>query len=118
MKYQLIICFLNTIFSTDITFSQSDKELLRNEDGIKILSEKNASGDRITITGVTKIRGDIQSAAALMHDADNYTDWFHAAVISEKKKVFAPNDFIYYLKSDLPWAADDRYIYSNGNYSE
>lgn len=111
MKLNYIISLSAILFLVSTAFSQSEKELLKDEDGIKIYSQRNKTGDRITITGITKVRGDIEAAAALMHDAGNYTNWFHAAVVSEKKKVYRANDFIYYLKSDLPWPADDRDAY-------
>jgi hypothetical protein len=105
MKYLNILIFI--ILPVSIIFAQSDAELIKNEDGIKVFSQAQENG-RYKITAVTEIKGSLNAVAALMQEAENFTEWFHAALVSRKIETFGPYDFIYYLKSELPWPADNR----------
>jgi hypothetical protein len=105
MKYLNILIFI--VLPVSVIFAQSDAELIKNEDGIKVYAQNEAE-DRYKITAVTEIRGTLDAAAALMQDADNFTEWFHAALVSRKIETFGSYDFIYYLKSELPWPANNR----------
>lgn len=82
-------------------------ELIEDTDGIKVYI--NSENDKfVDIKAVTYVYGDILSFYNMLSDVADYEEWMPGAektrIIEREKR----SEFIYYMRSDLPWPAKDR----------
>lgn len=107
MKTKLFIIIV-LLFNGYLSAQDTQWERIKKEDGIEVFARKEADGKYYVIKVITETRTKLSALVALLKDADNYTEWMHAAEESRLLKRYNKYEFSYYLHSDVPWPAQDR----------
>jgi len=87
---------------------QSDCELRKNEEGIKVYACKSDGTKYKTIKAEFTVDGTLNDFAAVMLDIENYTHWQYKTVKSHVIKKISDNELIYYTEIGAPWPMSNR----------
>lgn len=101
----IFLCFLlavpGRIFAQEWTF-------VKERDGIKIYTRKEANSALKSFRGVTDLHTDMEKVCSLLGNAKNF-DWWDKDITDIKVLNYELGKYIqYYLVYDVPWPLSDR----------
>ena len=99
------------LLSTALSFAQSDWELKKDQEGIKVWWRAAENSDIKEIKMTFTVEASLNSVAVLMSDVENFENRIYATTHASVTKTLSPNDVIYYNVIDFPWPLDDRDLY-------
>jgi len=106
LKFIFTFIFLLTNFN--LLYSQNDWELIKNENGIAIYLKSSDDSDFIELKTITILNTNIDNLLTKIKNVPGYTTWIYGAIESYTISSISDNEFIYYMKSDMPWPVLDR----------
>jgi hypothetical protein len=107
--YQFVIILIFS-FTLILSFSMSAQtwDFIKEKDGIKIYTRKDAGKSLESYKGETYIKAPAEKVFALIEDVNN-TDWWDKNLTEIKVLFYEKNKKAqYYLVYDLPWPVTDR----------
>ncbi len=111
IKQLLIIISIFFFLSNDILFSQDTNwELRKNEEGIKIYTRKKTDLKIIEFKATAIFDGSVSSLVSVLKDVESYHKWMTDLTIAKKLKTINENEWYTYYMADAPWPLNDRDI--------
>jgi hypothetical protein len=95
------LCFLKSVNS-------QDWELKKNKNGIKIFTRALDSTKINEYKAVLLTRTSAEKALKVITDGDNLWKWNHKTSESKLIKKLSDNEYIFWMKNDLPWPIKNR----------
>ena len=95
-------------FLTSVTFAQSDCELRKDQEGIKIYACKSLESDIKSIKAEFTIDGTLNEFATVILDIKNYTHWQYKTVKANIVKKISDNELVYYTEVAAPCPLTNR----------
>lgn len=106
LKKLLISIFIIICFGK--IYSQTDWQLIKNENDIQVYYKSNDNSDFIEVKAITIIDAEIDELVCLIRDVESYTTWVYGTLDSYIISSISDEEYIYYIRSDLPWPVSDR----------
>jgi hypothetical protein len=107
MKHSLII--LTVFFSVAAPLSaQSDWELRKEEDGIRVYTREMANSNFQAFRGETEIEASFQDVIGALLDVAGYKEWMPDTKKVEVLEEKSETEIIYYVATSVPWPVSDR----------
>jgi hypothetical protein len=92
-----------------LSFSQSECDLKKDKDGIKVYTCKSDSSKfRSLIAEFDLENTSLETLEAFMWDVDNYVNWQYNMVESDMLRKINNHEMIYRSEIDAPWPVEDR----------
>jgi len=91
-----------------LLFAQSDWELRKDKNGIKVYTKDAENSDFRAYRGVTTLETSLSSIVAAIRDISSYPEWMPNASSTRALEEKGDTSIIYYLSTDAPWPAKDR----------
>jgi ribosome-associated toxin RatA of RatAB toxin-antitoxin module len=93
----------------EITAQEKSWELIKDLDAIKVHINTNAE-NLIEIKATSYTNGEINQYYEMLSNVADYNQWMHGTKTSRIVHQEKDTKFTYYLRTDLPWPAQDRDI--------
>ena len=115
MKYYLVILFAICFLPA---FTQTDWELRKDEDNIKVYTKKKEGYSIKASKVITVMETTLPVLVAIMMDAENFYKVVPTSKSSKLLKKVSENEFIYYVATKAPWPVSDRDGVYSMNFSQ
>jgi START domain len=103
-----LLFFLFT-FNAFLSFSQSDCDLKRDKDGIKVYTCKSDSSNFRSLVAEFDLKNtSLKTLEDFLWDVDNYVNWQYNMLEASLIKEITDNDMIYRSEIDAPWPVENR----------
>ncbi len=107
----ILLLILFSLLALPCTISGQSWKFVKEKEGVKIYTRKDAGKSLKSFKGVTEIRESAEKVFALIEDV-NHTDWWDKNLSQIKVLLYEKNKRAqYYLVYDLPWPFKDRDLY-------
>jgi hypothetical protein len=104
---KIIISFYLIIDAT-ARCSQTQWELEKDKNGIKVYTAKNGFSKYKLVKVEAVLTGTLENLVTIITDVDNTKNWVYGAKRSYLLKKTTPTDLIYYNETSLPWPLSNR----------
>ncbi|QLE00905.1 lipid-binding protein [Galbibacter sp. BG1] len=104
MKIVFLFCLYLSGF---LGFSQ-EWELKRSANNIQVYTRELDSTNINEYKAVLRANTSAEKALKILTNGDNLKSWNHKTPESEILQKISENEYIFYMKSDLPWPLSDR----------
>jgi hypothetical protein len=94
----------------NVAFSQSDWELTKDKNGIKVFTSKDGASRFKTIKVEAVVNGTLQKLAQVLFDVGNTRHWVYGTKESYLIRKINANEILYYSETALPWPVSNRDI--------
>lgn len=107
IKISLILCLL---FCSHLLHSQTNWELTKDKNGIKVFTatEDNSKIKSIKVEAV--LTGTLPKLIKILRDVKNNKDWVYSTKQTYVLKQVSANEIFYYSETNLPWPVSNRDI--------
>lgn len=109
MKLKIFLSFLLVAILTNV-FSQTQWELTKDKNGIKVYTSKDATSKFKDIKVEASVQGTIQKLSSILMNVGKTTGWVYATKESYIIKKISDNEILYYSETALPWPVNNRDI--------
>ncbi|MEE9438405.1 MAG: START domain-containing protein [Saprospiraceae bacterium] len=97
------------IYCTTMSLSaQSDWQLARNENGIKVWTKDVADSNFKQFKAETNIKADLENIVAVFLDIENMHLWYDRIKSIQKVEKISDTEGVYIINFDLPWPVAQR----------
>ncbi len=109
MIVRIFLLFFLAITFTPV-FSQTNWELTKEKNGIKVYTAKDASSKFKSLKVEAVFTGTLQKLINVLTDVGHIKDWVYGTKESYLIKKISASEIIYYSETNLPWPVSDRDI--------
>ncbi len=92
------------------SFSQTNWELTKDKNGIKVYTATEGSSKYKSIKVEAVLTGTLQKLVKILRDVENNKAWVYSTKQSYILKEINANEFFYYSETALPWPVNNRDI--------
>jgi len=103
-----VFLFIAVISSANAAFSQTEWELTKEKNGIKVFASKESSSNFRSIKVEAVLTGTLQKLLTVITDVNNAKNWVFSTKESYLIKKINPNEILYYTETSLPWPVSNR----------
>jgi len=107
IKITMILSLLIHGYSS---FSQTNWELTKNKDGIKVYTANEANSKLKSIKVEAVFTGTLQKLVGILRNVNNNKDWVYSTKQAKLIKEINANELFYYSETQLPWPVSNRDI--------
>ena len=107
LRLPIILVLLSSLLPV-WAYSQTQWQLRKNEDGIKVFSGNAENSEFKMIKVECTLDATPATLIALLKDIDKKHEWVYSSKESEVLKINNPTDFIFYAQVAVPWPFLDR----------
>lgn len=108
MKPNFILMFLFFIISGTLQAQENTWELKSQNEDMTVYFRESMTSDLKELKINMKVKGQLSSIMAWLHDIDNFTNWVYKCSGTKPLKVVSKNEMYYYSTMDFPWPLSDR----------
>jgi len=110
MNIRIIIIAIYFFINACAAFSQTDWQLIKDKDGIKVYTANEGSSKYKSIKVEAVLAATLQKLVKILRDVKNNKEWVYSTRQSYPIKEDGPNEIFYYSESSLPWPVSNRDI--------
>ena len=88
--------------------AQTDWQLKKDEDGIKVFTGTDDSSSFKCIKVECTVKASRSQLVALLMDINKQPEWVYGSKSAEVLRTIKPNEFIFHSEVDVPWPCSDR----------
>jgi len=116
MTTRFFILFFGIFSIPVIGLSQSEWELKKNEDGIKIWTSDTPKSSFKTFKAQMTVNADLEKVKTLLIDLDTITHYYEGITKVTDVEQISENEAAYFLEFDFPWPVSKRRarVFCNG----
>ncbi len=103
----LFLCLMTTVAWTQ---SDSEWELKKEEDGIKVFLRKNQESGINEVLIRFEAEASLEKAVSILRNPDNYQSWVKNCEESRRLEMGPDGECLYYSRIHFPWPIPDRDI--------
>ncbi|HVM87046.1 MAG TPA: START domain-containing protein [Puia sp.] len=107
LLFFLVLSFAN------VRDMQGTWQFVKEQDGIRMYNRPSQQSKFNDIKIEVDLHGTLNQVAAILADAEKYTEWAYGTKTSIIVKKINHYDFVYYSVIDVPWPASDRDFYAH-----
>lgn len=109
MNVKIIILFFLLIIA-NASYSQTDWQLIKDQNGIKVYTANEGSSKFKSIKVEAVLTGTLQKLVNILRDVKNNKEWVYSTKQSYPIKQISSNEVLYYSETELPWPLSNRDI--------
>lgn len=108
--YVRIIIIICLLINTYASFSQTEWQLSKDKDGIKVYTATEGSSKFKSIKVEAVLTGTLQKLVQILRDVKKNKEWVYNTKQSYPIKQISANEVLYYSETELPWPVSNRDI--------